>query len=96
MNGTIKDYINVADLINPNDKQGRSYREINMADTHLFDTGELVEVYGGCRLFVVRHTRDCDGTPLYTLGYFSYDIAIPLINGVCGEDMALAKERGEL
>ena len=29
--------------------------------------GALVELDNGARLFVIRHTRDCDQTALYTL-----------------------------
>lgn len=30
-------------------------------------TGVQIELKGKCRLIVVEHPRDCDGTPLYTL-----------------------------
>jgi hypothetical protein len=68
--------INIADLKDPADPQGRSYREINNARSHAIPVGALVEIthdpeypsaMDGARLFVVMQTRDCDGTPLYEL-----------------------------
>lgn len=67
--------INIADLKDSDDPQGRTYREINNAIQHKYPIGSLVElgdpeypsVMDGVRLFVVCHTRDCDGTPLYEL-----------------------------
>ena len=71
--------INIADLKKPDDGLGRTYRECNNAKMHTIPVGALVEVKfdnwfgeGGCwkvhsRLWVQKHTRDCDGTPLYTL-----------------------------
>jgi len=61
--------INVADLIDPNDEKGRSYREINHSKIHGIAIDSLVEIESGLRLHVVGLTRDCDGTPLYNLGY---------------------------
>jgi hypothetical protein len=60
--------INIADLKDPNDPQGRSYREINITKQHSIPIGALVEIKTGERLFVTKHTRDCDQTPLYSLG----------------------------
>lgn len=60
--------INVADLVNPNDPEGRTYRQINAAKKHAIPIGALVEdIDTGVRLFVVKHGRDCDMTPLYYL-----------------------------
>jgi len=71
------DFINVADLKNP--ASGKTYREENLAKQHAIPLGALVEVQfrqwfcgGACwkvhaRLWVVKHDRDCDGTPLYAL-----------------------------
>lgn len=59
---------NLADLPDPNDKQGRSYRQVNAARAHAIPVGTLVELDSGERLYVVMHTRDCDQTPLYSLG----------------------------
>ena len=66
--------INIADLKDPNDTQGRTYRQINAAMTHKITAGSLVEVNhctpgenDGIRLFVVFRGRDCDQTPLYWL-----------------------------
>ena len=58
--------IDVADLVNP--ESGKTYREENSELQHNIPIGSLVEVATGERLTVVKHTRDCDKTPLYTLG----------------------------
>lgn len=56
--------VNAADL----------FRDENMKMPHTIPIGSLVEVdlnYSskhGVRGFVVEHTRDCDGTPLYAIG----------------------------
>ena len=67
-------------LINP--ETGRTYREDNLTRMHQIPIGTLVEVKfdrwfgdGACwkvlaRLWVVKHTRDCDGTPLYCLSQY--------------------------
>ena len=65
--------INVADLKDPDDQQGRSYRQVNAEKTHAVPIGTLVELETGVRLFVVLHTRDCDQTPLYSLGVAESD-----------------------
>ena len=57
----------IHDLIDPNDPQGRSYKDVNLTKNHNIPVGSLVELDTGARLFVVYHSRDCDGTPLYNL-----------------------------
>ena len=69
---------------------GKTIKETNLALQHKIPVGTLVEVDwqqwhgdGACwsmkaRLWVVEHTRDCDGTPLYSIGrrrtlYTQYD-----------------------
>lgn len=60
--------INLADCKDPDDPQGRSYRQINSEKVHSIPIGSLVEdVDTDIRLFVVYHARDCDQTPLYCL-----------------------------
>ena len=59
---------NVADLKDPNDPQGRTYREVNNSTPHKYKVGQLVQLESGARLFINRLPRDCDGTPLYSLG----------------------------
>jgi hypothetical protein len=67
--------INVADIVDSTDPQGRTVREVNRAKTHAIPIGALVEVgddrypdpSDGIRLWVVHHSRDCDQTPLYEL-----------------------------
>ncbi len=63
-----KQFLNVADMTDPHDAQGRTYRQINSERKHAIQIGTLVELENGVRLFVVQHTRDCDQEPLYTLG----------------------------
>lgn len=60
---------NIADLKDPSDPRGRSYREINNAAEHKYNVGQLVEFEDGLRLFITKQTRDCDGTPLYWFGW---------------------------
>lgn len=59
-----------ADIVNPS--TGKTFREENLEKVHQFPIGSLVELTddppGGIRLHVVGHSRDCDGTPLYSLG----------------------------
>lgn len=52
-------------LRDPDDPQGRSYREVNLEKTHRFRLNSLVELSNGVRVFLSRYARDCDGTPLY-------------------------------
>lgn len=66
----------VHDIIEDN---GKTIKENNLAKLHNIPIGTLVEVkwdewFGGgacikshARLWVVIHSRDCDGTPLYVL-----------------------------
>jgi hypothetical protein len=68
----------VADMVEEN---GKTIRQNNLEKTHLIPLGALVEVSyedsyeeddektSGIRLFVVNHSRDCDGTPLYDLSF---------------------------
>lgn len=68
-------FINIADIVDPEDPQGRTYRQINGAKGYAIPLGSLVEVRhatypssdDGIRLFVAHHGRDCDETPLYWL-----------------------------
>lgn len=69
-------FINIADLKDPDDPQGRSYRQVNAEKQHNIPLRTLVEVQpdedsqfkNGIRLFVMALGRDCDMTPLYWLG----------------------------
>jgi DNA-directed RNA polymerase subunit RPC12/RpoP len=80
-----KNMFMVHDLV---EKNGRSIRENNEAIQHKIPLGALVEAKydewfgdGACqkvhaRLWVVQHSRDCDGSPLYTLSrYKSVDLS---------------------
>lgn len=61
------EFLNVADLRDPTDPAGRSYRQVNADKTHKIPIGSLVELPTGARMFVVYQGRDCDMTPLYWL-----------------------------
>lgn len=60
-------FIVLHDLKDPDDPQGRSYKQVNESKVHNIPIGTLVELGTGVRLFVVSHDRDCDGTPLYAM-----------------------------
>ncbi len=54
------------------EENGKTVKENNLENKHVIPIGSLVEVLNpeeskGLRLFVMRHTRDADGTPLYAL-----------------------------
>jgi len=57
----------IADLVDPDDEQGRTYRQVNAEKVHNIPVGTLVELENGCRAWVVNHGRDCDQTPLYAV-----------------------------
>lgn len=57
----------IHNMVDPEDAHGRTYKEVNMEKTHSHPIGSLVELKDGVRLWVVYHSRDCDGTPLYEL-----------------------------
>jgi len=81
--------ITVGDLVEEN---GKTIRENNLAKQHALRLGDVVEVdielsdrhgfptkvdlRGKCRLYVVAHMRDCDGTPLYMVS--DLPVAYPL------------------
>ena len=58
-------FFSVADIKDPRDPQGRSYRQVNAAKTHSIPVGSLVETESGTRLWVAFQGRDCDMTSLY-------------------------------
>jgi len=60
-------FVLIHDLIDPYDPQGRTYKQVNADKQHAIPIGALVEIDFGVRLFVVKHNRDCDMTPLYSL-----------------------------
>jgi len=57
----------------PSDVTGKTWKEKNLETTHKIPLWSLVEIdyedatNKGVRLLVCGHTRDCDGTPLYSL-----------------------------
>ncbi len=65
----------LCDFVDP--ETGKTFREKNNELTHEISIGTLVDVIpwegaktalAGIRLRVTGHARDCDGTPLYSLG----------------------------
>ena len=61
----------VGDIVEEN---GKTVKENNTARVHQIPLGSLVEItcdgeLNGLRLFVVHHSRDCDGEPLYDLSF---------------------------
>lgn len=68
----------VGDIVEAN---GKTWKENNLAIQHDIPIGTLVEIIYkseyeeedestyGLRLFVVNHSRDCDGTPLYDMSF---------------------------
>lgn len=75
----MSEIIVIHDLEHP-DHPGKSYKEVNLEKEHNIPVGELVELdsederYANIRLYVVGHHRDCDGTPLYSLGLKGADM----------------------
>lgn len=81
------EYFNIADLVESN---GKTVYENNLARTHQIPIGTLVEFviddedmqgYAGVRLYVVRHSRDCDGEPLYVLAANKDEVDTYRMNG---------------
>jgi hypothetical protein len=83
--------INVADMVNPNDPQGRTYRVTNALITHQIPVGVLVELENGERLYVKRHERDCDQTPMYSLGMEDEDRIEWWLPGFAEQDLTIIK-----
>lgn len=71
------EFITISKCVDPNDPQGRTFREINQEKKHNIPIGTLVEFGDGCRLWVVYHARDCDKTPLYCLCVDREDTDMP-------------------
>lgn len=87
--------INVADLKDPNDKQGRSWREINLSKKHNIELLSLVEIHGAARAYIVKHTRDCDGTPLYSLAINVDNCEYNAAHGYAEESLTLVSNSKE-
>lgn len=85
---------------NIQDENGESQKDRNLKKNHGVELGALVELESGVRLFVVNHSRDCDGTPLYDL-YLNLDI-VDDVNEVLkniqeiDESIAVSKDRVEM
>ena len=84
----MKEFQKIADLVDPDDKSGRTYRQINNSIEHKLNIGQKVKrIEDGIVLFVTSKMRDCDGTPLYSIG-----VGVPLIYGM-GENALIAVEK---
>ncbi len=93
-------FFNIADLTDPNDPQGRTYRQINLATPHKYEVGALIELENKARLFIARQTRDCDGAPLYSLTHETRKDDFPLnelyfAHGFSEEGMTEIKMEGQ-
>ena len=103
----MKTFVMIHDLVNP--ATGKTIKEENLEKMHSIPIGTLVEVkwsewYGGgacaknhARLWVVKHTRDCDGTPLYMISQWrdpTFGIALDAHHGF-GEESLIPIERTE-
>lgn len=84
---------NVADITDP--KTGKSFRQMNSEQTHKFSIGDLVEIRDGAeRLYIKELTRDCDQTPMYSLGKFEGPGVLYDWPGFVEEDLVLVKAFG--
>ena len=54
----------ISDFQDPDDLEGRTYRQINNAKQHIFKVNDEVKVV--IQTEITGLTRDCDGTPLYS------------------------------
>lgn len=86
----MKKHTNAADVLDLT--TGLTYRQLNNAKKHKFKVGQLVELEGGARLFVAKQTRDCDGTPLYSLTCsspkdYGFGNATKWVNGFNGDNL---------
>ena len=74
---TIESFI-IFNKVNP--ETGLTIKQENLRQQHDIPLDTLVEIncdyseYHGLRLFVARHERDCDGTPLYGLSFEKHEI----------------------
>jgi len=78
----------VADLKDPLDPQNRTYREINNSRIHKFGVGDIVTIDQFGNAFISRITRDCDGTPLYSIelhGIGEDDMTLYIKNPIAGQ-----------
>jgi hypothetical protein len=60
-------------LRNMVEENGKTIKQNNMDRKHTIPFDTLVELENGVRMFVVLHTRDCDGTPMYGLADYKQD-----------------------
>jgi hypothetical protein len=87
--------VNVADLTDPDDPQGRSYRQVNADKQHAIAIDTLVELtekdgsYGNERLYVKQHARDCDQTPLYSLGLRHHESPYQWVHGFSEDSLTV-------
>ena len=59
-------FIFMSDIV---EKNGKTIKENNLEKKHKYPLNSLVELENGERLYIFKHTRDCDGSPLYSLGF---------------------------
>jgi hypothetical protein len=87
-------FILIYDLpADPDNPGGPTIKEVNLAIQHSIPIRALVEITdsdfddsaAGVWMYVVHHTRDCDGTLLYCLSHDRYDRTRPNPRMLCGE-----------
>jgi hypothetical protein len=113
------EFIFFGDIVNR--ETGKTFRQENLEKNHQYPIGALVEISyptddeaysedvgrNGIRLHIISQNRDCDGTPLYSLGVMGGDhegdlalvkpLTYPLellemFNGYSEENLILIKE----
>jgi hypothetical protein len=73
----------ISDFQDPDDSEGRTYRQINNAKQHIFKVNDEVKVV--MQTEITGLTRDCDGTPLYSTALahgISEDAITPITNSL--------------
>ncbi len=84
--------LNVADIVDP--KTNKTFRQMNSELKHNIPIGTLVELENGIRLHIIKHNRDCDQTPLYSLGMLddSDDVLGKFFHGYCEDSLTVVKK----
>lgn len=95
-NGT--KFINFKDIVEEN---GKTIEQNNLEIKHKFNIGDLIEITEeGSRAFIALQTRDCDGTPLYSLSLSEEWLTDPCYkhyyqHGYNQNDLILVKKKKE-
>ena len=84
---------NIIPIYRIKDTNGETDHDRNMRIQHSIPIGSLVEVRGtedwpewhGVRMYVTKHSRDCDGSPLYSIGLKNADGERPIEHSGFGQ-----------